>query len=147
MIESIYLPGEPIAQQRPRVFKSGGAFDPCFNAKLQNKEYIQTKYPSYKTATKPIHVTFIYVYEYPKSMPKKKRHTHFKQSRPDLDNLDKYIMDMGNGLLWEDDSLIVCMSSYKIYGQASSTMIQIDDALPEVFFQLNSSPMNINNLR
>lgn len=134
---NIYLPGEPISQGRPRVFRKGGAFDPCFNAKLQNREYLKAKYPDVKPFYIPISVTFVFVYSFPASLSRKKRVTHFKKTRPDLDNLDKYVMDMANGLLWEDDSLIVCKSSYKIYGESAATMIQIDDTLPQILFQLN----------
>lgn len=124
MMRTIILPGEPISQKRPRIFGKG-AMDPCWQAKEQHRSYIRDKYPHFDLLTTAISVTFIYLFEYPKSMSKNKRYIHFKETRPDIDNLNKYIMDMGNGVLWCDDSIIVNEDSAKMYGDKDLTILHI----------------------
>lgn len=46
-------------------------------------------------------------------------------SKPDLDNLEKFILDCGNGVLWRDDCQIVSLSSKKFYSQNPKTVIKI----------------------
>ncbi len=49
-------------------------------------------------------------------------------SKPDLDNLEKFILDCGNKVLWKDDSQIVSLSSKKIYSLMPRTEIEIMSA-------------------
>ena len=44
-----------------------------------------------------------------------KKKEGWKVSRPDVDNLDKSIMDGGNGILWHDDSQVVDSRTTKEY--------------------------------
>lgn len=48
-----------------------------------------------------------------------------KKTRPDLDNLIKYILDAANGLLWVDDSIICKLTAEKIYGKEDQIIIRI----------------------
>lgn len=121
-MKTIILPGEPTAQKRARIYAKG-AMDPCWEAKEQHKSYINKTYPDITPATSSLFLRCIYVYEYPKSISQKKKVPQFKSTRPDRDNLDKYILDMGNGLLWEDDSLVTIGGSVKIYSDKSFTII------------------------
>jgi Holliday junction resolvase RusA-like endonuclease len=62
-------------------------------------------------------------------------------TKPDIDNLTKYILDSGNGLLWPDDRCIVSLSAKKIYSENPRTeisimvkqMLTIDDKTRKVF--------------
>ena len=38
-------------------------------------------------------------------------------SKPDIDNMEKFVFDACTGLLWEDDKHIVQCSSVKLYGK------------------------------
>lgn len=120
---TIILPGEPVSQQRPRVFAKG-AMDPCWKAKEQHRAYIREKY-SPQLEKRPLRVYMHFYYAYPKSMSMKKRPIAQKTTRPDVDNLAKYIMDMANGVLWEDDAQIIDLNCRKIYGDVSQTEITI----------------------
>lgn len=120
----IVLPGEPIPQQRPRIFAKG-AMDPCWKAKQQQKEYIKSRYPLLNASKSPLSVEMQFIFPYPKSMSEKKRLLAEKVSRPDIDNLIKYVFDMGNTLMWEDDSLVVSITANKTYGLDPRTIISI----------------------
>jgi len=45
--------------------------------------------------------------------------------KPDLDNLIKFVLDCGNGLLWLDDCKIPYISAFKEYGKEPKTIIEI----------------------
>lgn len=118
---TIILPGEPISQKRARIFAKG-AMDPCWEAKEQHRSYIRQNYPV-KSETGPLRVYLRFYYQYPKSMSIKKRPIAKKTTRPDIDNLAKYIMDMANGLLWDDDAQIIDLNCSKEYSDESKTEI------------------------
>jgi hypothetical protein len=46
--------------------------------------------------------------------------------KPDLDNLIKWVLDGGNGILWSDDRFIVQLSSRKEFSKNPCTIINIE---------------------
>ncbi len=48
-------------------------------------------------------------------------------SKKDLDNYIKYILDIGNGILWHDDSQIVELHATQKYSENPCTIIEIED--------------------
>jgi len=55
----------------------------------------------------------------------------FKESRPDLDNLQKSLFDICNGLLWRDDSQIVRIEQMeKVYGFQPMTELILAELIP-----------------
>lgn len=49
----------------------------------------------------------------------------FRESTPDLDNMDKTIMDALNSYVWQDDALLVGSMSVKLYGAEEGTQINV----------------------
>ncbi len=47
-------------------------------------------------------------------------------SRKDLDNMEKFVLDCGNNILWSDDRFIVQLSSRKLYSKNPCTIITIE---------------------
>jgi Holliday junction resolvase RusA-like endonuclease len=45
--------------------------------------------------------------------------------KPDLDNLIKWVLDCGNALLWQDDSMIYCIQAFKVYSPKPRTEIEM----------------------
>lgn len=131
MSYKIVLPGPPIPQKRSRIFAKG-AMDPCWSAKQQHKEYILLKYPDIKTLDGALEVKLKFYSTFPKSMSKKRRPTAQKTTRPDLDNLVKYVLDMGNELLWKDDSFIVSFWAYKAYDEEERTEIEVKEFIGDL---------------
>lgn len=123
MTTKILLPGEPISQKRARIFAKG-AMDPCWEAKEQHRSYIREHYQNI-CLSQALRVYIRFYYGFPKSMSEKKRLIAKKTTRPDLDNLVKYILDMGNGVLWEDDAQIIDLNCSKEYGDMPKTEITI----------------------
>lgn len=45
--------------------------------------------------------------------------------KPDIDNVVKAVLDNGNGILWEDDRLIIEIKAFKCYSDEAKTVIKI----------------------
>lgn len=51
--------------------------------------------------------------------------------KPDLDNVIKFLMDVGNGFLWADDKQIVTISEInKHYGEVPKTIMEVKEKIP-----------------
>lgn len=120
---TIYFPFEPIPKARPRFTRFGKAYTP---KRTQDYEKAIADYfkenpdvPKFEKDI-PIAVNLVFGMGVPKSIPKSRtaamlegiiKHT----KRPDLDNLQKAVLDALNGIAWEDDSQIVRITAKKEY--------------------------------
>ena len=50
----------------------------------------------------------------------------YKTTKPDKDNIEKFVFDSLNGLFWKDDAIIVDGRTTKIYGKEPRTEITIE---------------------
>jgi len=63
----------------------------------------------------PILLEMSFYLKRPLTGPNRKRHYH--SFRPDLDNLIKFIADISNGVLYDDDCIIASITARKIYDE------------------------------
>ncbi len=70
----------------------------------------------------PLKLTVLCVFTRPKTGKPRAHHV----TKPDLDNLVKFIADAGNGLLWEDDRQIVQIRAVKIYHKEAKTVLTVE---------------------
>ena len=105
--------GEPLGKERPRV--AGHAYTP---KKTKDKEEeIALTYKSIYHGFKfekgvPLKVEMDFFFGIPKATSKKKRVEMERgdvrpTKRPDIDNVQKLVMDAANGVIWADDSQVV----------------------------------------
>jgi len=134
---NITIDGNPIAKKRPRFAIFGGhthAYDSQAKEKL--KTQIQYSIAKKQITDKPylselpLHVHFNFHLPIAVSLPKVKQNAMewgFEPCvcAPDLDNLEKYYLDCGNGILWPDDRSITQLSSAKFYSKRPRTEIII----------------------
>ena len=120
----------PVAWQRPRVSKQGGFY--TAGKVSEYKRAIQLawndKYGDAPVMDGPIRMTVMFVLPRPKAMMWKTKPTPsiFHTKRPDLDNLEKGVMDALQGLAFRDDSQICSKVATKyIAGKDDQPMIQI----------------------
>jgi len=109
----IFIPGEPIAQPRPKVSTRGGFA----------RAYVDKKHPchmhkqAFRTAwidaqgdvfQGPVEFSkIVFLFSRPESHSKKRRlEREPKTTKPDLDNLIKLIFDALNGIAYNDDNQI-----------------------------------------
>ena len=128
------IPGKPIAKKRPRFFRRGqhvGTYSDQVTEEgrwiLRAREQIRGKEP---IKGQPIEVSMEFFMPIPKSMSKKLRQQAqegvlFHTKKPDLDNLEKWVLDCLNGIAWGDDSSVVWIRSRKIYADNPRTAVII----------------------
>jgi Holliday junction resolvase RusA-like endonuclease len=126
--------GEPVAQGRPRATTINGRarmYDP---AKSRNyKQYIKLAAADHrpeKLLDGPLKLEVDIFRSIPKSMPKYKRQmieqgTYRPIVKPDVDNFIKGIKDGLNGVIWEDDKLIVELIVRKWYSDSPRVEVKV----------------------
>lgn len=121
----IELPGKPVAKARPRFSKVKGqarTYDKQSEEKNTDKWRLKARMLGQVPFTGPLAVKMHFVYDVPKTH---KGEGLAHTSKPDLDNLIKWVGDVGNGILWYDDSQITELVASKGYGKHPKTVIEI----------------------
>lgn len=131
------IPGPPIPQHRPRFDRRGHAFDDQKPQKALIRSQIQEQISSIENLAPnldfetPLSVTLWFYMPIPKTLTKRIK-TALKSilkshiSRPDIDNLIKFVLDCSTGLLFSDDAVISHIVAYKIYDKEPRTEILIE---------------------
>ena len=132
----ISIPGNPIPLERHRSFMKKGCikqYDPQVTAKvifqmIMEQEIKKQKKNDYLLKDAPYEITIIFEMPFPLSKRKKKMppledipHT----TKPDIDNLIKFVLDCGNGIIWKDDRYINSIKAKKVYSDNPKTIIHI----------------------
>ena len=129
---SMELEGNPIAQKRPRIAR-GPNSSWCYDSQKELKDGSQWQLRSQfrePPLTVPVSIDLIFFMPIPKSTSAfKKRQmqngiiAHTK--KPDIDNLQKFILDCMNKLVFEDDSQVCEIRAKKIYSSKPATLIRV----------------------
>jgi Holliday junction resolvase RusA-like endonuclease len=143
-----FIPGKPEALKRHRTFRRGAHnvnIDPSARAK-DNFLLQAMQYKPDKPLDCPITMILEFQFQRPKS--------HFRSngqlkdsaptwhtSRPDKDNLEKFVMDSLNQVFYRDDSLVCRGQAQKIYSDVPGVSVVIVDADAEYFGFVNGNPV------
>jgi len=129
------IPGKPIAKKRHRiVHKTGHIYDP--NAKDTARVITQCLIPQsrgYEIFTGALFVKFEFVFKRPKSHYGTGRNKDkLKKSAPvfcnvvqDFDNLEKFVCDAMNTVIYGDDRQIVQSMTWKRWGSVARSLITV----------------------
>lgn len=108
----VVIPGEPVAQGRPRFFRMGGGVrvaDPEESVRWKGVAALlmeqAARRAGWTLATGPLVVVLDAIFPRPKHVKGEEREP--KTTKPDVDNLLKASLDAGNGVLWPDDGQVV----------------------------------------
>lgn len=124
------VPGQPVGKARARVIRNG-AYTP-----QKTKDY-QQSVREYANIVKndveydqPIKIKLTMYYKIPKSTSKKKRammmnHEIRPMVKPDMDNVEKAILDALNKVIYNDDSQVVECVKSKWYSDTPCVLIEI----------------------
>ena len=123
---SFTIPGKPKALKRHRVSRNGGMYDPSSTDKKQTWLQIAKHRPKLPLEG-DIYLKLIFYIPRPKSHYRTGKYAHllkerckdifYHKSKPDLDNLVKYISDVMNKGFYVDDSQICVLQAEKNYGE------------------------------
>lgn len=124
---TFFVPGEPKPQGRPRAFNRGGfskVYSPLTEWRCTVLKYASDELEKREQLNGPLSVSIRYFFERPKSHfgtgknsgKLKPSAPDYHVSRPDLDNLNKAILDaIGDSKLIQNDSQINVLESQKKY--------------------------------
>ena len=121
--------GAPIALKRVRV--CGKRF---FDSQVKEKEEMRNKIQGIVnrvlSPNETLKVKIWFIMPIPPSWPLKRSvnaNSQLHNSRPDIDNLIKFVFDTFNGVLWCDDAKIAHVEATKEYGPEPKTVIQVEE--------------------
>ena len=131
------IPGEPKGKGRPRFVRATGrTYTDRSTASYENLVRVSFKnaYPDWVPLTDAVEIHIYAHFPVPTSWSKKKQSLALsgwlrKTSKPDLDNIEKAVLDGLNGVAWKDDSQIFAKFSTKRYSEeprADITIIFMD---------------------
>lgn len=115
------IPGATVPLARPRLSSSNHVYDSQKDIKRLAGTLLKTQHNERSLFLGPLHVQLDFFMPMVRSsvadwwMPK----------RPDIDNLAKFVLDVANGILYEDDNQVVSLVCKKRYGKEPRTEIII----------------------
>ena len=135
----ITIPGEPVAQGRPRFSTQHGfvrAYDPAKSRSY--KEYVrmfaiqQCHEQSYQRLFGPVMMTVDIYRGIPKSWSKTKQEQAERgiikpTLKPDVDNYVKAIKDALNGIAYVDDSQVTVLMISKFYAREPRVEVKVEE--------------------
>ena len=122
----IIIPTEPTAQKRPRFYKRK-----VIDLQAKEKKCLkiivraQWKNPPLKG---PVEIEAVFYMPIPESWSKKKKKEAVGEPhccKPDGDNLLKKVLDLMNGIVYNDDCQVYKMTGIKIYDNNPRTEIKV----------------------
>ncbi len=116
--------GQPVPKSRPRVVTKGKrtfAYTPKRVKEWENHIKEEAKKHFERPFDWPVVVSIVFLMPRPKS----RRLDYWVSTTPDLDNLEKSVLDAMNEVAYTDDRLVVAKSSVKRYVQGEEPGVQI----------------------
>lgn len=130
------IEGLPKGKGRPRFTRTGHAFTPEKTRQYEALVTARAKEAMIgkRKIEKPnaVRVDIFAVFPVPVSWSKKRRIAALQGvehhvSRPDLDNIQKAVLDGMNGIVFEDDSQVIDSRTRKAYGTEPGVKVFIDE--------------------
>jgi Holliday junction resolvase RusA-like endonuclease len=128
---TITIPGEPVAQGRPRTTRTGHVYDPKKSRDFKTRVWLAAKEKQPETLLEgPLKVEIDIYKSIPVSWSKNKKAAAMAgikrpTGKPDVDNYVKSCCDGMNGVIWVDDSQIVELLVRKWYSDKPQAVIDI----------------------
>ena len=133
---SFTIEGVPVPKGRPRFTRSGHTYTPDTTRKYEALVTARAKEAMIgkRKIEKPnaVRVDILAIFPVPSSWSKKRRTAalqgvEHRVSKPDLDNVQKAILDGMNGIVFEDDSQVIDSRTRKAYGPEPGVKVFIDE--------------------
>lgn len=123
---NIFYPVKPKSAPRPRVTKNG-TYNNADYTKWKNGLKLLAKTKCKKPLEGAIFMKIEYFYNIPKSWNKaKKENAKWHTFKPDIDNLQKSVLDALNGIAYIDDSQVCYIQARKKYADIDGVKIEIE---------------------
>ena len=118
--------GNPTPLARPR-FSDGKCWDSQRMKKRVSSGQLSRQHFNRPMIEAPISMQLKFYFEFTSSFSKKAREAGavLRATKPDLDNLIKYVCDVGNDIIWRDDAQIYHIEASKHFDHIGRTEIII----------------------
>ncbi len=124
----------PVGKARPRFTMKGFAYTPKTTREFESairkeaKKAMNGRSPFGKETEVTMRIDF--TFHVLKSWPKKKREHYLatqapKITKPDIDNLEKSVLDALNGVVYEDDACVCEITVTKHYGSEDNVSVSV----------------------
>lgn len=129
---TLILPGKPLALARPRFNSIKKRAYNAQKSQIEKARWIIKQQMAEKRILSAfkggIYVDMRFGMALPSNAPKKAKNEFLGKphtAKPDLDNLVKWVLDVLNGIVYRDDSLVAKICCEKYYSQSPKTEIKI----------------------
>ena len=123
--------GRPKGKGRPRMTRAGHVYTPKATKQYESdirQAFIRQGGESFAGA--PVMVEIEASYPMPKSWNKRQKDEArgtYCDRKPDLDNIEKAVLDALNGLTWDDDKAVVILIASKHWADTGGVEITVTD--------------------
>ena len=126
---------KPIPQQRHR-HNNNKTYDPQHSDKLYFKSIISHTIRTHNaleehTFCGPIEISLSFFLRLPKSKQLRKTKGLYHISKPDIDNLIKFILDVMSDIIYADDAYVCKINAAKYYSDTPRTEITVKEIIQE----------------
>ena len=140
------IPGKPIPLARPRLGKNT-TYDSQKKHKLLAGINLKCQMRSQIPPKCPLSIEIAFFMPIPSHISKKKKQLlegqpHHK--KPDIDNLIKFVLDVANGILFIDDSVICKIVARKVYSNQPRTEVCVSKFQGDEYHEERSPTKNTN---
>lgn len=132
-MQKIKIPIIPLPKGRPRFTKNGHAYTPKKTRDYEEtlRQHIRMVWKGPRIERQPVLLFLDLILPIPKSWPEWKKiealeGNRYPTSKPDLDNLEKAVMDAMDGVVFKDDAQVVGKYSNKYYGDEPSVNVYVN---------------------
>ena len=117
----------PRGKARAQILRSGRSYTPKDTVDLEQLIGWKCKMLTDLPREGPVWLTVEATFAYPKAFSRKQREdTHWRTSKPDLDNIVK-LVDALNGIAWADDAQVARLDCKKVYGEKQGLLISFGE--------------------
>jgi Holliday junction resolvase RusA-like endonuclease len=121
------IPGKPVALARPR-HSGTQVYDSQKREKSNAAIWLAHQHNDRPFLEGPLELTIVFYFEPPKKGRSMTGKLH--RGRPDLDNCIKYVCDVANKILYNDDSEIAVINAIKLYSGLPRTEFKLAKICP-----------------
>ena len=129
---SFTIPGRPYGKKRPRFSrKSGRAYDPSSNGQVEDAIGTIALPHFREPLTGAIHVEIVARFMPAESWSKNRRAEAmggFHTQKPDLDNIEKTVLDALNRIAWADDGQVASVTKHKVWAERDEVLVSVTRA-------------------
>lgn len=120
---------DPIPLARAR-YAHKRVWDSQKETKLLCSMMLQDQHDDQELFKGPLQIDIVFFFKVPPSFSEKKKLERYGKPhmvKPDLDNLIKFILDIANDILYDDDCTVSSITAQKIYDENPRTVLSITE--------------------